>query len=103
MKKATVWGENTDVATQAAGDRGRQTKLDEIPLTDPSLVPDVFVTGWEPPEFIDGAVRLTGYALRQLGFASGVEKVVVARIVMTHAAYLNSLGVPMRRRTDSGQ
>lgn len=58
----------------------RAPEADAPPVTDPLMVPDIFVTGVLAPEFEGGHVRVVCYANRRAPLA---ERVVVARVVFT--------------------
>lgn len=71
----------------------RRDAEDEIPLTDPGLVPDILATGSCEPEFLpDGLVRLTWYVVRKGPMGrSGWERPVVCRLILSGEAFQNCL------------
>ncbi|ESY72787.1 hypothetical protein X743_14850 [Mesorhizobium sp. LNHC252B00] len=61
---------------------------DAIPMVEPAIVPDTFITGATPLQFMGDNLRLTLFVAQRSIFDGGQEHLVVSRLVGSRADML---------------
>lgn len=65
-------------------------------LTEPAIVPDIFISGVLPEDLGDGTMRFTGFTRQRSINFDGVEYVVVNRVIMPVPAIMSSIKATMK-------
>ena len=70
----------------------KEHPTERVQVTEPTIIPDVFITGMLPIETGDGWYRMTFYVEKQEPPGSGIcEQQIVARLVMTKEFFLETV------------
>lgn len=67
-----------------------------IVLTEPALVPEIFVNGIVPEDLGDGTMRFVGFSRQNSLNFEGVEYVVVNRVIMPVPSIMASIKATMQ-------